>query len=151
MNRVTGRDLGDGLRKLRELLYRQGYEIQTSTWQGTEEPPVFIEVLHADLVAKMYDNSIIASTELGASQPWADVHFKERTGGEPLNPPPSHVMWLKDTDKYMSENQQAFSHSYPERMWAPSMDGIRFKTGNLGDAVQLLKKDPTTCKAGTLT
>ena len=151
MNRVAGRTLAEGLKKLRHTLYHQGYNLQTGSWQGTQEPPVFLEILHADLVAPMYKNTgeelhsrLYASDSLGATQPWADVHFDERTSGEPLNPPPSHTMWLKDTEKYMSENQKAFSHSYPERMWAPSMDGIRFKTGNLGDAVELLKKDPTT-------
>ena len=142
MNKVAGRNLGEGLFKLRHLLYHQGYEIQTASWQGTESPPVFLEVLHADLTAKMSDDPQEASDLCNATQPWADAHFAERVGGEPLNPPPSHTMWLKDTDQYLSG--QAFSHSYPERMWAPSMDGIRFKTGNLGDAVELLKKDPTT-------
>ena len=143
MNRVSGQTLGSGLRKLREVLYKQGYEITTGTWQGTQAPPTFLEILHADLVAPMYVNREQASEELGASQPWADVHFEERTGGKPLNPPPSHTMWLKNTGDYLSENE-AFSHSYPERMWAPSMDGIRFKTGNLGNAVELLRNDPTT-------
>lgn len=144
MNRVSGRTLSEGLKKLREVLYHQGYVIKTGAWQGTKEPPAFLEILHADLVAPMYNDATKASAELGASQPWADVHFQERTGGEPLNPPPSHTMWLKDTEKYLSGNQEAFSHSYPERMWAPTMEGIRFKTGNLADAVELLKKDPTT-------
>lgn len=144
MNRVGGRTIKEGLQALRALLYRQGYEIQTGSWQGTDNPPKFLEILHADLVCKMYNDIQKASDEIGASQPWADVHFEERVGGKPLNPPPSHTMWLKDTDKYMTEDQKAFSHSYPERMWAPSMNGIRFKTGNLGDAVELLKKDSTT-------
>jgi hypothetical protein len=144
MNRASGRTLGEGLKNLRRLLYETGYEIQTASWQGTEEPPVFLEILHADLVARMGTHPRVMSDDVGATQPWADIHFEERTSGEPLNPPPSHTMWLKDTDKYLSKNQEAFSHSYPERMWAPSMNGIRFKTGNLGDAVDLLKKDPTT-------
>ena len=144
MNTIRSNNLADGLRRLRQTLLNQGYEIQTGSWQGTTEPPVFLEILHANLIAKMYSEKRLAAQELNATQPWADVHFEERTGGEPLNPPPSHTMWLKDTEKYLSENQEAFSHSYPERMWAPSMDGIRFKTGNLGDAVSLLKKDPTT-------
>ena len=92
MNRVSGRTLGEGLTNLRRLLYRQGYEIQTATWQGTEEPPKFLEILHADLVAPMYTDAKNASDGLNASQPWADVHFEERTGGVPLNPPPSHTM-----------------------------------------------------------
>jgi hypothetical protein len=145
MNSVGGRNIAEGLLKLREVLYRQGYNIQTQRWQGTEEPPVFLEILHASMKAKMYSNASLASLQLGATQPWADVHFDERVSGEPLNPPPSHTMWLKDTDKYMGKKEQkAFSHSYPERLWAPSMDGIRFKTGNLHDAVEFLKSDPTT-------
>ena len=138
MNRVTGRNLGEGLYKLRQLLLLQGYEIQTASWQGTKEPPTFLEVLHADLVAKMSDDPEHASNICKATQPWADIHFKERVGGKPLNPPPSHVMWLKDTDQYLSG--EAFSHSYPERMWAPKTNGIRFETGNLGDAVSLQKR-----------
>ena len=142
MNSVRGRTLGEGLKKLRHLLLTQGYTIQTESWQGTDAPPVFLEVLHADLVAPMSNDAQEASDDVGATQPWADVHFDERTGGKPLNPPPSHTMWLKDTDKYLSG--KAFSHSYPERMWAPKSQGIRFQTGNLGDAVELLKKDPST-------
>lgn len=142
MNRFFGRDLGEGLREMRRGLYDNGYEIQTAMWQGTEEPPVFLEILHADLVARMSPTEEQASDVTGATQPWAKVHFAERVGGKPLNPPPSHTMWLKDTDKYLSG--KAFSHSYPERMWAPKTPGIRFQTGNLGDAVTLLKNDPTT-------
>jgi len=144
MNTIRSQNCALALKNLRKTLLLQGYEIKTESWQGTDEPPVFLEILHANLIAPMYDNAQQASDELRATQPWADIHFDERTGGAPLNPPPSHSMWLKDTDKYMSGSQAAFSHSYPERMWAPSMSGIRFKTGNLSDGVSLLKKDPTT-------
>jgi len=144
MNRFHGRDLGEGLRAMRGGLFSNGYEIETARWQGTDKPPIFLELLHADLIAKMSLTRDHASAILRADQPWADVHFEERVGGIALNPPPSHTMWLKDTDKYLSENDEAFSHSYPERMWAPKMDGIRFQTGNLGTAVELLRNDPTT-------
>lgn len=145
MNRVGGRDLREGLTALRRTLFKQGYEIKTERWQGTEEPPVFLEILHADLVAPMYDTQEKASDGCSATQPWADVHFEERVSGIPYNPPPSHTMWLKDTDKYLSKETPAFSHSYPERMWCDTTkDGIRFKWGNLGDAVELLKKEPNT-------
>jgi thymidylate synthase len=146
MNRVSGRDLGEGLLGLRRLLYRNGYTIKTERWQGIEEPPVFIEILHADLVAKMSDDPETASALTKATQPWADEHFGERVSGIPYNPPPSHVRWLKDTDKYMGkDSEKAFSHSYPERMWCDrKKNGIRFKYGNLQDAVALLKKEPHT-------
>lgn len=143
MNKVYGTDLGEGLYKLRHLLYHQGYEIQTERWQGQEEPPRFLEILHADLVAKMSDNEEECSTLTNATQPWARTHFEERVSGIPYNPPPSHTMWLKDTDQYLSG--KTFSHSYPERMWCDkNTDGIRFKWGNLEDAVSLLKKEPFT-------
>lgn len=143
MNNVKGRSLGEGLKLIRKRLLDHGYEIQTERWQGKENPPVFLELLHADILAPMSTDISQLSGSLKATQPWADVHFDERVGGVPLNPPPSHSMWLKDTDQYMSG--KAFSHSYPERMWCPTdMDGIRFKFGNLGTAVQLLKKEPNT-------
>ena len=136
--------LKDGLYNLRKDLLENGYEIETERWQGATEHPAFLEILHADMQAQMYDNAEEASTELKASQPWADLHFEERVGGIPCNPPPSHVHWLKDTDKYLMD--EAFSHSYPERMWQDRniQKGIRFNIANLNTAVELLSKEPTT-------
>lgn len=50
--------------------------------------------------------------------PWADDHFEERVGGEPLNP---GVQWAKwpwgnSADKFRGEQGQ-FSHTYMERFW----------------------------------
>lgn len=129
------------------MLYRNGYTIKTERWQGMEEPPVFLEILHADLVARMSADVAAACVTTKATQPWADEHFAERVSGIPYNPPPSHKRWLKDTDKFMGKKQKevAFSHSYPERMWCNREKmGIRFKYGNLQDAVELLKKEPHT-------
>ena len=143
MNRVSGRTLNEGLRSLRLLLLNQGYEIATERWQGKEQPPTFLEILHADLVAPMYISQGQASEGCRATQPWADIHFEERVSGIPHNPPPSHKMLLKDTEDYLQD--KAFSHSYPERMWCNTdTNGIRFKYGNLNTAVELLKKEPNT-------
>ena len=137
------KDLKTGLHILRKALLEYGYEIETERWQGATEHPAFLEILHADMQAQMYDNVEEASTELKASQPWADLHFKERVGGIPCNPPPSHKLWLKDTDKYLMD--KAFSHSYPERMWQDTEQmGVRFNIADLNTAVDLLKKEPTT-------
>jgi thymidylate synthase len=52
-------------------------------------------------------------------------------------------MWLKDTDKYLMD--EAFSHSYPERMWQDTEQmGVRFNIADLNTAVKLLQKEPTT-------
>lgn len=148
---MRAKDLKEGLHLLRKKLLEEGDVVETERWQGGTDHPEFLEIIHADLVCPMEQMSSDASELLGANQPWADIHFKERVGGIPCNPPPSHSMWLKDTEKYLMD--EAFSHSYPERMWQNNGEraaagiykqGIRFNIGNLNDAVELLKKEPTT-------
>lgn len=143
-NHFSGRSPGEALKALRNQLYKEGYTVETETWQGTEKPPQMLEILHAGAVCNMENTYEKASDSVRATQPWAGIHFQERVGGQPLNPPPSHTMWLKDTDSYLSKNA-AFSHSYPERLWCDrNKAGIRFNQGNLSDAVKLLKKEPMT-------
>ena len=89
--------LKEGLHNLRKDLLENGYEIETERWQGGTDHPGFLEILHADIQAQMYEFATEASMELNASQPWADLHFQERVGGEPLNPPPSHSMFRDDS------------------------------------------------------
>ena len=118
---MKSKDLKEGLYLLRKKLLEQGYEIETEKWQGDVNHPSFLEILHADLVVPMSRTADEASDLLQATQPWADVHFEERVSGIPYNPPPSHTMWLKDTDKYLSDDI-SFSHSYPERLWQNNGD-----------------------------
>lgn len=140
---MKAKDLKEGLYRLREKLYNEGYIIETERWQGGTDHPAFLEILHADMMCPMSETVEEANDLLGAVQPWADDHFAERVGGIPCNPPPSHVHWLKDTDKYLMD--EAFSHSYPERMWQDTEQmGVRFNIANLNTAVELLKKEPTT-------
>jgi hypothetical protein len=53
--------------------------------------------------------------------PWAEDHFQERIGGQPLNPPPSSEHWPYATgsnagnDRHKKDGK--FSHTYPERFW----------------------------------
>lgn len=128
----------------RKALKNYGDVVETNMWQGRADVPPFLEILNLNAIAPMVD-SLDALQELTeAVQPWAATHFEERVCGKPLNPPPSHNQWLKRTDEYLSSEK--FSHSYPERLWPKSLipDGIRFKTADLYDAAELLKKDPTT-------
>ena len=99
----------------------------------------------------------------GARLPWAEDHFQERVGGEPLNPSPSEAWWpfaRKQADSTNADHKSegtAFSHTYPERMWprfanvAPSSgrahQGIRFEYGDLMDVVTQLAKSPNTRQA----
>lgn len=104
--------------------------------------------------------------------PWADDHFKERVGGEPLNPGVewANWPWAQSADKFRSQDQ--FNHTYMERLWPkwariadvlPMTLGTRkqphrstwvephkghgWRYGDLEDLIQLLAKEPFTRQA----
>lgn len=109
--------------------------------------------------------------------PWADDHFLERVGGEPLNPGVqwANWPWASSADKF--RDQGAFNHTYMERFWpkwaakteggllsahdgethsmrlVPVEDqnlphqGLRHEYGDLADLVLLLANEPLTRQA----
>lgn len=95
--------------------------------------------------------------------PWAEDHFQERIGGEPLNPSPSEAWWpyARKGNEEHKVHDQKFSHTYPERFWpklagsdnpepTPYWDGnqgIRFAYGDLNDLVDILVKNPRSRQA----
>lgn len=100
------------------------------------------------------------------NMPWAENHFQERTSGNPLNPPPSHVDWpyaQAGNEQHISEYAQQFSHTYPERFWPRMANveghtvegrqvyvphaGIRYLYGDLQDVVELLSRNLNTRQA----
>ena len=123
--------LKKAIRDLRRELLHFGEAVETLNWQGIENPPKFMEILNATFEAKMPETLQEITEQCDPFLPWADEHFEERICGYPLNPPPSHERWLKDTDKSMKDGK--FSHTYPERMYK-----------NLFTLVELFKKDSTT-------
>ena len=94
--------------------------------------------------------------------PWAEDHFQERVSRQPLNPPPSEAWWpfaMKANAVHKDENEK-FSHTYPERFWpkqagyftldtgeGTNAHGIRFDYGDLDDVVRLLVREPTSRQA----
>lgn len=140
-------NLKEGIYNLRKELYENGKEVKTMMWQGIENPPEFLEILHANIIMDM-EQTIEGAVEMcDPWLPWADDHFQERIGGEPLNPPPSHRYWLKDTEEFFSDNEK-FSHSYPERFWSKGLHrGIRFEIGDYNTLLEVIKKDPQTRQA----
>ncbi|WP_373073853.1 thymidylate synthase [Sulfurimonas sp.] len=134
------------IKRLRVLLLESGQEVETQKWQGKDNHPKFLELLHATAMIPMAQNIEDMKQEAQPMLPWADIHFDERVGGEPLNPPPSHKLWLRGNEEYMSGTK--FSHSYPERFWSKTLhNGIRYDIGDLGDLIQLLIKEPDTRQA----
>lgn len=99
--------------------------------------------------------------------PWAEDHFQERIGGEPLNPPPSEQWWpfAVQGNQIAKTSDKKFSHTYPERFWpkwageayeemegSNSLDwipqhGIRFDYGDLDDVINLLVREPDSRQA----
>lgn len=134
------------IRLLRTNLLLNGKVIKTKKWQGMENPPEFLELLHARIMIPMAQTIPEMVKEANPMLPWADVHFEERVGGLPLNPPPSHKLWLKGNEEFMSGSK--FSHSYPERFWSKTLhNAIRYDIGDLNDLIYLLKHEPDTRQA----
>jgi len=133
--------------QLRNRLRDEGSEIRTGRWQGTNGPPVMVELLHISEKIQMEQTVEDASISTNAKQPWADLHFSERVQGFPTNPDPSHSIWARTTKDYMSDGEK-FSHTYSERLWSKGLHtGIRFEIADLNTLVQLLKKEPDTRQA----
>ena len=101
--------------------------------------------------------------------PWADDHFLERVGGEPLNPGEQwkNWPWAGSADTFRRGDER-FNHSYMERLWPryarrtpggklwgvdpgeaglEPRQGIDRPYGDLYDVVKLLSRDPWTRQA----
>lgn len=101
--------------------------------------------------------------------PWADDHFEERVGRQPLNPGVQWANWpySKSADRFRDQGE--FSHTYMERYWPKmagmypggilpwgrmtggknvnTMMGYRFPYGDLDDMVRMLAHEPGTRQA----
>lgn len=95
--------------------------------------------------------------------PWAEEHFQERISGRALNPPPSHERWPWNHAQHQ-DNEEQFSHTYPERFWPKFANeggqcadsrrlahvphvGIRYEYGDLGNLIDLLLDQKYTRQA----
>jgi hypothetical protein len=98
--------------------------------------------------------------DVSPDMPWAELHFEERVGYEPLNPAPSYKYWPHHNgDKDRHVDGTVFSHTYPERFWPKHAGddppdprnfanrGIRFNYGDLDGVVDQLVSNPLTRQA----
>lgn len=144
-------------------------------WQSQQIEQRMFELLHVVVDMPIPETAAQAGEMTGARLTWAEDHFLERVGGEPLNPSPSEQWWPfrkksadGDTNKDHKSEGEAFSHTYPERMWPKRANGgqerithtqdgdwptsvnhrgIRFEYGDLNDVVNQLVKSPLTRQA----
>lgn len=146
-------NFADAIRSLISRLYHHGYEIKTEKWQGMEitQTHAMIEILNASFSAPVAEDLDELKRQIKPNLPWADDHFQERVGGEPLNPGVQFANWPyyrrnPENDKFRTENKK-FTHTYMERIWPPETMGIRYNYGNFDDVVELLSREPLTRQA----
>lgn len=157
-------------RGLGVLLTHKSDRVDVGEWQAMDisDKPLLVthEVKHVTFTTPMPRWVEGMRRMIEPNLPWADVHFGERISGEPLNPPPSHEIWpFRQRGNEDHIQGGAFSHSYPERFWPKfggfvdmvqdaqfeehpmAHKGLRFMLGDLGDVVNLLKRNPMTRQA----
>lgn len=139
--------------------------VHVGEWQAKKEADAAfsntLEVIHARVEVPIARNKYMWQLITSANAPWAEDHFQERVGGEPLNPPPSNLWWpyaqAGNTDH---KNGEIFSHTYPERFWPRHAgceltdhgywcinEGVRFQLGDYNDLLQVLTDNPATRQA----
>lgn len=141
--------------------------VDVGEWQSIHKPMLMHELRNVSMSMPLPESAKELADITGAHLPWAEDHFKERVGGEPLNPSPSEAWWPFAQKKANSTNGEhksegeAFSHTYPERMWPKwanggqlddtagvgPHEGIRFEYGDLDDVVDQLVRSPMTRQA----
>lgn len=121
---------------------------------------VTMELPFVDFAVKVPDRVDRLQEYCRPNLPWAEDHFAERVSGVPLNPAPSHAWWPWAHGQHHDEDE-VFSHTYPERFWPKEAGpyvskelgrqrfhlGIRYLYGDLSDVVTLLAKNKYTRQA----
>lgn len=143
--------------------------VKAARWQGVDvssKPDMATrELLNTSIQVPLrgLEDYVYWSADTKANMPWADIHFEERVGGEPLNPGESWKSWPwgHSADKFRDAASGQFDHTYMERFWPKYIHisdklgrigksarrGIRFEYGDLNDLLETLQKDPFTRQA----
>lgn len=146
----------DAIKWSKEKLLNHGYVVQTERWQGIPSPDDMWETMNLSFQMFIPHTLEELRDQVKPNLPWADDHFDERIGGQPLNPPPSNEWWPFNQKKNEEfKKAEKFSHTYPERLWPKyaaeepnsTMFGIRYNYGDFGDVIRLLKREPFTRQA----
>ena len=83
----------DAIKWSKEKLLNHGYVVQTERWQGIPSPDDMWETMNLSFQMFIPHTLEELRNEVRPNLPWADDHFEERIGGQPLNPPPSNEWW----------------------------------------------------------
>jgi thymidylate synthase len=162
--------------RLRNLMLNQAREVKTERWQGVAANTDTLELRCVNFEVDLQGNEDLDHWRVDAKPnlPWADDHFLERIGGQPLNPGVQWANWPWANRANSFRTQGRFNHSYMERLWPkyarrtedgslpigkvgdtrryPASDarpkfGITHHYGDLQDLIELLSKEPNTRQA----
>jgi hypothetical protein len=153
------------MNKIKEEMLNESQIVKTETWQAI--PADKPELATHELLFRIFKVPLRTERldyyrgDIKPFLPWADDHFMERVGGEPLNP---GVQWAKwrhgvSADRFRDKDTGQFSHTYMERIWPqfagelggevtrttdmPNF-GVRYRLGDLNDVVELMLREPNT-------
>lgn len=118
------------------------YELRKSLTKAMLEAPIYERVKWQQMVVEGSQNhrthelrdvivhiecppltSLDAQRYVQPDLPWAEDHFAERVGGEPINPGNAHAYWpyhgasMQEHLRNMGEKGEHYDHNYMERMW----------------------------------
>lgn len=147
-------------------------EVPVNRWQAVATEGHFKEVVNFSFESPIPGRQVWLAEVVKPNLPWAEDHFQERVGGEPLNPGVQYrnwPFWTAGAEASMRRVDGKFSHTYMERFWpkfagnehvhynSPDepqsyykrhpMLGVRYRYGDLNDVVQMLHNDPHTRQA----
>ena len=133
------------------------------TWQRLDvsqsDAHATYELLNAMIQIPIPESMEAAQRAIQPSLPWAEDHFQERVGGEPVNPGSTHHYWpFHGQGMDLHLRKTIYDHNYMERIWPKEAGwdcdqsviphfGIRFAYGDLDDVVDLLQREPHTRQA----
>lgn len=149
---------------LQRALLSRGTIVDVGEWQGIKGGPTARTLELQNISFRCSIPATVAELveQVRPNLPWAEDHFGERIGGEPLNPPPSSAYWpftQRGHSEHVDEDGK-FSHTYPERFWPRYVNvnkpddegggvswGLRYRLGDLDDVVKQLEQSLYTRQA----
>ena len=144
-------NLGIAVHQAALHLLTSGETVSSKRWQGKESSGSEFstyEVTDLTFLAPIEPDLKTLQDLVKPNLPWADRHFEERVGGEPLNPGEQYKHWpFYKKDIFREVEGEKFTHTYMERFWSQHIFGVRYQYGDLNDVISLLLRDPLTRQA----
>lgn len=137
--------LHDAIQFFELQMLEEGKLVHPKYWQAfdvsTKPEAQMRELLHIYFQVPVPNSQFELERQTRPNMPWAEDHFQERVGREPVNPGQTWLAWPWSNKADQSRGPDGkFTHTYMERYW-PS------EYGDLDDVVEQLGRDSGTRQA----